>query len=250
MRRSKLSSVAFAFAFAALGMGAVSGLGGAVTALALADAPHPSGTGAVDAGPRRRIRIAPERLGLRAPLAVDAAISSAAPDPTPLRAREQWVFDLKWHHGDVYLLGMHPLALDEPRETPRVMGRFALELYEGRTLLERVRFDFPLLGSDSAAELRGRHAERDASELPRDPQAHAGDAGADGGVRRPLASRSPIRLEPKLSTRIGVFFPNVPRGTRLELWDRLTGERYPLPWPPWDTRTAGDGDGGAEAPAN
>ena len=30
------------------------------------------------------------------------------------------------------------------------MGRFALELYEGPTLIERVRFDFPMLGGPEA----------------------------------------------------------------------------------------------------
>jgi hypothetical protein len=91
------------------------------------------------------------------------------------------------------------------------MGRFALELFEGPTLIERVRFDFPLLGAP----------EPDAS----------------------------LSFSGKLRTRIGVVFPATKRGTRLELWDRATGRRWSLPWPP---QTAGDAsspvDAAGEAP--
>jgi hypothetical protein len=73
------------------------------------------------------------------------------------------------------------------------MGRFALELFEGPTLIERVRFDFPLLGA------------------------------ADGDAS--------VALTPKLRTRIGVVFPATVRGTRLELWDRASNRRWTLPWP-------------------
>jgi hypothetical protein len=103
------------------------------------------------------------------------------------------VLDLKWDRGDVWLIAVHPLELAAPQPTPRVMGRFAIELYEGATLLERVRFDFPLMG---------------APEL-------------DGG----------ISLVAKLRTRIGVVFPASKRGTRLEMTDRATGRRWALPWP-------------------
>jgi hypothetical protein len=100
---------------------------------------------------------------------------------------------LRWDSGDVWLLGIRPLQLANPQLTPRVMGRFALELFEGPTLVERVRFDFPLLGA----------GESDAS----------------------------VALTSKLRTRIGVVFPATARGTRLELWDRATNRRWALPWP-------------------
>ncbi len=125
-------------------------------------------------------------------------ISRIPPDPPPLKSRKQWVFDLRWSKGDPYLLAVNPLDLGEPQETPRVMGRFAIELFEGKTLLERVRFDFPMLG-------------------PPEPDAGYG---------------APPSLTAKLTTRIGVMFPAVDRGTRLELWDRATDRRWPLPWPP------------------
>jgi hypothetical protein len=103
------------------------------------------------------------------------------------------VFDLRWDRGDVWLLGVHPMQLAAPQATPRAMGRFAIELYEGAALVERVRFDFPLLGA---------------------PEADAG-----------------VAFAPKLRTRIGVVFPATKRGTRLELWDRASGRRWALPWP-------------------
>lgn len=131
------------------------------------------------------------------------------PDPPPLVEKKQWVFDLRWDKGDVYMVGIHPLDLAAAQATPRVMGRFALELYEGPTLLERVRFDFPLL-------------------MP--PE-------TDGAV-------DPISA--KLKTRIGVLFPATKRGTKIELWDRATHQRWALPWPPPEPDAAAPTDGGKE----
>ncbi len=138
-----------------------------------------------------------------APAAEDAAARAARipPDPPPLTERKQWVFDLRWDKGDVYLLEVQETDMGEPRTTPRVFGRFALELFEGPTLIERVRFDFPLLGGGADLE----------------------DAGG---------WKAPPRMTSKLRTRIGVLFPATKRGTRLELWDRAKDVRYPLPWPP------------------
>lgn len=129
----------------------------------------------------------------------DAASKRIAPDPPALVERMQWVFDLRWERGDIYLLQVHRVDMGTPHPTPRVMGRFALELYEGATLIERARFDFPMLGAPEPT-----------------------DAGF----------RAPPRFEPGLKTRIGVFFPDTKRGTRLELWDRARDVRWPLPWPP------------------
>ena len=134
--------------------------------------------------------------GTRAP-AAPIVITSTPADPTPMVERSQWVFDLRWDRGDLYLLDVQPLQLAAPRETPRAMGRFALELFEGPALIERVRFDFPLLGP---------------------PEADAGRG-------------APPSLDAKLRTRIGVVFPATARGTRLELWDRATNRRWSLPWP-------------------
>ena len=125
-------------------------------------------------------------------------ISKTPPDPPPMTERIQWVFDLRWDRGEIFLVAVHRQDMGEPHPTPRAMGRFALELFEGPTLIERVRFDFPMLGAGEVVE---------------------------GGLQAP-------RFEPKLRTRIGVFFPATKRGTKLELWDRARDIRWPLPWPP------------------
>jgi hypothetical protein len=126
----------------------------------------------------------------------DPAFVPIPPDPPPLVERAQWVFDLRWDRGDAWLLGVRKVELAAPQATPRAMGRFALELFEGRTLIERVRFDFPLLAVPDV----------------------------DGGS-------GALVLTQKLRTRVGVVFPASARGTRLELWDRATGHRWSLPWP-------------------
>ncbi len=149
--------------------------------------------------PRRVILLEPRDT------APDAgAIRAIAPDPAPLVEQRQWVYDFRYERGDVYLLGVHAVELPAPRRTPRAMGRFALEIYSGPTLFERVRFDFPGLG---------------ASE-PTFP---------DGG-RQPLHGAT-LSFTAKLTTRVGVMLPATARGNRLVLWDRATDRRWPLPWP-------------------
>jgi hypothetical protein len=140
-----------------------------------------------------------------------AGQSAIAPDPPALDERFQWVFDLRWDRGEPYLLEIRRIDTGGAHPTPRVMGRFALELYEGPTLIERARFDFPMLGAVEPT---------------------------DGGFR------ALPRFEPKLKTRIGVLFPDTKRGTRLELWDRAQNRRWPLPWPPKEGIVV-EGDGGA-----
>jgi hypothetical protein len=126
--------------------------------------------------------------------ATPSAMAPTPPDPPPLVERSQWVFDLRWDRGEVFLLGVREIELAAAQATARAMGRFALELFEGPALVERVRFDFPLLGTP-------------------DP-----DAG--------------ISFASKLRSRIGVVFPVTKRGTRLELLDRATNRRWTLVWPP------------------
>lgn len=155
----------------------------AMPAVAIAQkdaAPAPADAGAADAGGS-----APKRI---------------PPDPPAMSEREQWVFDLRWEKGDIYLVQVHKTDMGAPHTTPRVMGRFALELYEGPTLIERVRFDFPMLGGAPEP--------------------------TDAGFK------APPRFEPGLKTRIGVLFPATKRGTKLELWDRAKDQRWSLPWPP------------------
>jgi hypothetical protein len=128
-------------------------------------------------------------------------VSRSPADPAPIVARSRWIFDLRWDSGDVWLLGVRVEELPSPRATPHAMGRFAIELYEGPTVIERVRFDFPLLGA----------AEPDAG----------------------------VSLSRRLRTSIGVYVPVTSRGTRLLLVDRATSSRWELPWPPREPIDAG-----------
>jgi hypothetical protein len=193
-----MSAIRLRFAVAAMGLcaGALASLVGAMAGGGAALAADPVKDAAVvDAGPAR------------------SPISRTPPDPAPMRERAQWIFDLRWAKGDAYLVAVHKLEQATPQETPRAMGRFALELFEGPTLIERVRFDFPLLGDE-----------------PRD----------GGGVR-------PVPYFGKnLVTRIGVMFPVTSRGTKLQLWDRATDKRWELPWPPVE-ETDGGGSAGASS---
>ena len=151
-------------------------------------------------------------VGTEIPRDAGTPISKTPPDPPAMAERFQWVYDLRWDRGEVYLLEVHKVDMGGPHVTPRMMGRFAFELFEGPTVIERVRFDFPMLGADPT----------------------------DAGVR------NTPRFEPKLKTRIGVLFPATSRGTKLELWDRATGVRLALPWPPKEGPALVDA-GGASA---
>ena len=178
-----------------------------------------------DAGPARPdggADAAPRRIWINGPPPPPAiVITKTPPDPTPSRTRAKWVFDLKYDHGSPYLMAVRRLELAAPEDAPRMMGRIALELDEGPTLIERVRFDVPRLGV---------------------PEPDAGFG-------------APPRIEPQLVTRVGVFFPAHDKGTRLELWDRATDRRWTLPWPPAatvasppsasDAGPPGEVDGGA-----
>jgi hypothetical protein len=142
-------------------------------------------------------------IAIDAGAARDAATSATVlrdpPDPTPLLASEQWVFDLQYTRGDVLLLGTTVRTLDKPVATSRAFGRFAIELWDGDVLVERVRFDFPLLG--------------------------AGVGTTDAGVD----------FSKGLVSRIGVVFPKVAAKAdsreRLVLVDRATGTKRALVWP-------------------
>jgi hypothetical protein len=168
--------------------------GSAATLDAQAPAPNDAG------GDRRTVSIFMPRDSGAPEAAVGAGfvISRDAPDPEPLRVTEAWITTFVYDGGSISMRSVRKELFTEPKQTPRNFGRFALELFEGAVLVERVRFDFPLLGADPI------------------------DAG--------------VRLETKLKTEVGVFFPSVERGDRLELHDRKTGKRISLPWPPTATQ--------------
>ena len=139
------------------------------------------------------------------PSAIDAGTSEPpaggyAPDPLALVTRHQWVVDLRYRSGAVTYGGARRVELPSAMPTARMMGRFAIELYVGKQLLDRVRFDFPLLGADDFAT----------------------------GSRR---WDSPPSFERNLSTQAAVMIPHSERATRAILVDRATGRAWTLPWP-------------------
>jgi len=135
-------------------------------------------------------------------------VSGSAPDPEPLSMAEQWRFQLVFQNGAPSVEHIDHQTLPKPVPTPRRMGRFALELWIGHELIDRVRFDFPLIAAE---------------ETP-------------GVTRRPLHD-SPNMAANALA-RVMVSLPASPRATRLLLVDRATGKSQELPWPPDQTPSA------------
>jgi hypothetical protein len=124
------------------------------------------------------------------------------PDPPALMLERQWEYQLLYDCGAVSVVRVRPLLFEHPVATARRVGRYAVELWIGRELVDRVRFDFPAL----------------ATEAP------------PGGPRHPL-HEAPSLAEGAVVSRT-IMVPASPRATRAELVDRATGQRTPLPWPP------------------
>ena len=103
-------------------------------------------------------------------------------------------YELQFSHGTVSVLSSKRFRTAQPTAADRMMGRFAFELFVGHTLLERVRFDFPLLG---ASTRKGQ-----------DP------------------------LEQGLTAQARVVVPLHERATVARVLDRKTRKVYPVPWPP------------------
>lgn len=141
-----------------------------------------------------------------------------APDPPPLRTRHQWIVTLVYHEGEVSFRGARQVELAQAVPTARNVGRFALELYVGSELLDRLRFDFPLLGADEFA-----------------------------GLRRPWDA--PPTFERHLSTSTAVMIPRSERATRLVLVDRASGRTWSLPFPPDQPLAGPDAGAAPRAPA-
>ena len=80
------------------------------------------------------------------------AIEGDAPDPPALRQKEQVDLDLAFERGEVRLVRMEEKLEKQEELTARRMGRFAVELFVGAELVERVRFDFPLLAESADVE--------------------------------------------------------------------------------------------------
>jgi len=123
----------------------------------------------------------------------------SAPDPEPLSTRKQWQYRLHWKSGKLEVESVEPKTFDTAQITPRRFGRFAIELWIGQELLDRVRFDFPLLAGEDPTR-----------NLP--------------GARPGVAAKADVRQT--------VLVPDSERARRAVLVDREQGTQIALPWPP------------------
>lgn len=122
---------------------------------------------------------------------------SSLPDPKPTRT-DRWVeLRLRFDQGRLTIGSHEALLLRRPESTRRSLGRFMVELWIGCELIDRVRFDFPLLG---------------------------------GAPPQDSAARAP-NFEALGHFETIVRVPNSDRATRLELMDRATDERRIFDWP-------------------
>jgi hypothetical protein len=122
------------------------------------------------------------------------------PDPTPIASKKQWTFDLVAQGGKVTIERARAATAAQPAETARVTGRFALELWVGRELLDRVRFNVPLMGDEPP--------EGNRNKLPRP------------------------RFNQNVTTRLTARMADNPRAAYLLLIDRENGATQKLAWPP------------------
>ena len=125
------------------------------------------------------------------------------PDPEPLTTAHQFDLTVRYDKGRMSLVRAAPVELTRAVPTPRRFGRFAVELWIGRELIDRVRFDFPLLAADP---------------LP-------------GAAKKPIHGDSP-RFSTGADTSCHVQVPASDRATTARLVDRSSGATVEIPWPP------------------
>jgi hypothetical protein len=130
----------------------------------------------------------------------DAPKSGFAPDPTPHASRAHWVFELGTRDGKVYVNHVRSVTFERPAETARVVGRFAIELYIGRELLDRVRFNLPLMGGEPPVGNR--------NNFPKP------------------------RFDQNVSAKTEARIADNPRASYVLLVDRETGDTQKYQWPP------------------
>jgi hypothetical protein len=123
-----------------------------------------------------------------------------APDPPAHANRTNWVFEMRVRDGKLSVDRVKQISFAKPAETPRAVGRFALELYIGRELLDRVRFNTPLMG--------GEETEGNRNHLPKP------------------------RFDQNVTTRFTARMADNPRAAYLLMVDRETGDTQKFAWPP------------------
>lgn len=130
------------------------------------------------------------------------------PDPQPLLQRAWWSYPITYDRGTITAGVPQLVCLPRPQATARRIGRFAFELWLGRELVDRLRFDFPLLATEAPA--------------PVSP--------------RPIHDTP--RFAPGARVSVVLRVPASERATRASILDRATGEVLDVMWPPRDTSGA------------
>jgi hypothetical protein len=130
----------------------------------------------------------------------DAPKGGYAPDPPARPSKLNWVFEVTARGGKVTIDRVKGVSFEKPVETPRVVGRFALELYVGRELLDRVRFNVPLMGGETSIGNR--------NNLPKP------------------------RFEQNVTAHVQARMADNTRAAYLLVIDRDTGETQKYFWPP------------------
>jgi hypothetical protein len=129
-------------------------------------------------------------------------LRGSQPDPPPLRLADQWQFEFVYDSGVVSVERVQPVHFRNPVVTARRIGRYAVELWIGRELVDRVRFDFPLLAAE-------------------DPPP---------GARRSLYAPPSLSLHAQVRQK--VLVPASGRARRALFIDRATEQATELAWPP------------------
>ena len=173
-------------------------------------APSSPASGSAGSAPAESALGGAQAAAAAGPSSAPSALSSTSapaphghlPDPQPLSERAQWSYPVLYDRGTIRVGDPEPMCLPRPQPTPRRMGRFAFELWLGRELIDRVRFDFPLLATE-------------------EPPA---------GPRRPL--RETPRFAPGAHVSVTLRVPASERAATARIFDRATGESIAVPWPP------------------
>lgn len=119
-------------------------------------------------------------------------------DPPVTKSTKHWVFDIDVKSGVVSLGKARAATTPKPEGTPRMMGRYALELFSGRELLDRVRFNVPGMG-----------------DAPREDKRI---------LKRPTMDR--------VTTKFSIRIADNPRTNWARVVDRATGDEVYIAWPP------------------
>lgn len=127
------------------------------------------------------------------PLLDSAPPKPIPPDPTPLSADAVFILSVKYDRGSVSIVKVRREKLPVKGAVDRHMGRFAAELLSGPTVIERIRFDFPLINDDS---------------------------------------KTAEAYEKGLVVTVDVKIPDSDRPNKLEIWDRATDKRWKFDYPP------------------